>query len=188
MAVGIDSSLGALMAARRAFAAERNVTFVCSDARFLPFKSDVFRCVFSYSVLQHFSQTDADLVLAQIGRVLKHGGCSIVQMANQGGLRSGFRRVRDDSDIFRVRYWRLETLKKSYARQIGPTKVIAEAFGGLGLLVEDWRVVSVRARILIAISVMLKRAAQIITPLVRLADSVYVISTKPSAAYTQPRL
>lgn len=46
--VGIDPSLGAIMAARRAFSSETNVAFVCGDARFLPFRDDIFHCVFSY--------------------------------------------------------------------------------------------------------------------------------------------
>src|SRR5689334_18628389 len=108
--VGIDPSLGALMAARRAFPTEQNVAFVCGDARFLPFKDNAFRRVFSYSVLQHFSETDADLALAQIGRVLQRGGCATIQMAHRGGLRSTYLRTRRDymkGGIFRVRYWPL---------------------------------------------------------------------------------
>src|SRR5205085_2700917 len=107
-AVGLDPSLGAIMAARRAFQNERDVAFVCGDARFLPFKNDAFRCVFSYSVLQHFSEMDAELALAQIGRVLQQSGYSKIQMAHAGGLRSTYMRRRGDyqsGGVFRVRYW-----------------------------------------------------------------------------------
>src|SRR5665213_3496574 len=44
---GIDPSLGAIMAARRAFRDQPDVMFVCGDARFLPFKKEAFECVFS---------------------------------------------------------------------------------------------------------------------------------------------
>jgi hypothetical protein len=56
--------------------------------------------------------------------------------------------------------------------------VEAEAFGGLGLLSGDWRIVSAKAKLLTVISTGLKRVARIIKPLLWLADSVYVISTK----------
>jgi SAM-dependent methyltransferase len=178
--VGLDPSLGAIMAARRAFN-EENVSFVCGDARFLPFKEDVFRCVFSYSVLQHFAEADAELALAEIGRVLGRNGCAKIQMAHRGGLRSTFVRTRSNymsGGQFRVRYWSLSQLRVAFTNKIGPTRVEAEAFGGLGLLSGDWRIVSAKAKLLTVISTGLKRVARIIKPLLWLADSVYVISTK----------
>src|SRR5580700_347845 len=55
--VGIEPSLGAIMAAKRAFSTpDLDIAWVCGDARFLPFKPDLFRCAFSYSVIQHFSE------------------------------------------------------------------------------------------------------------------------------------
>ena len=55
---------------------------------------------------------------------------------------------------------------------------MAEAFGGLGLLPEDWSLVSLRAKILIALSAVLKRLSRILPVLVDLADSVYVTAIK----------
>jgi SAM-dependent methyltransferase len=179
--VGIDTSLGAIMAARRAFQNERNVMFVCGDARFLPFKDNTFHCVFSYSVIQHFSEVDAETALGEIGRALAEHGCSKIQMAHRGGLRSTYIRTRSDyfsAGVFCVRYWSLAQLKRVFDKNIGRSTVIAEAFGGLGLLAEDWRVVSRKSKVLIVISGILKRVAQVIRPLIRLADSVYVVSVK----------
>lgn len=56
--------------------------------------------------------------------------------------------------------------------------MIPEAFGGLGLLAEDWQVVSGKSKVLIVMSIMLKKVARIIRPLIFLADSVYVVSVK----------
>jgi SAM-dependent methyltransferase/uncharacterized protein YbaR (Trm112 family) len=179
--VGIDPSLGALMAARRAFQSERNVTFVCGDARFLPFKDNTFDCVFSYSVVQHFSEVDAETTLAEIGRVLGQNGYSKIQMAHSGGLRSTYIRTRPDyvnGGVFRVRYWSLMKINEVFSTNVGPTHVIPEAFGGLGLLDNDWRVVSGKAKVLIVMSIILKRVARVVRPLIRLADSVYVVSTR----------
>jgi len=179
--VGIDPSLGAIMAARRAFHRERHVMFVCGDARFLPFKNKTFDCVFSYSVIQHFSEEDAERTLAEIGRTLTDHGFSKIQMAHRGGFRSKYIRSRSDYfnlGVFSVRYWPLNKLKRTFEKTIGPSTVIPEAFGGLGLLVDDWWGASRKAKLLIIISIILKNAAQIIKSLIRIADSVYVISTK----------
>jgi SAM-dependent methyltransferase len=179
--VGIDPSLGAIMAARRAFRDERNVMFCCGDARFLPFKDHMFDCVFSYSVMQHFSEIDAAKALREIGRALRQNGRAKIQMAHRGGVRSTYIRMRSnysDSGEFRVRYWSLCQIKKVFNKNIGPSSVIAEAFGGLGLLHDDWRIVSVKTKLLILISVCMKKAATVISLLVHFADSVYVVSVK----------
>jgi uncharacterized protein YbaR (Trm112 family) len=179
--VGIDPSLGAIMAARRAFKNERDVMFVCGDARFLPFRAKTFVRVFSYSVVQHFAEIDATVALAEVGRVLDRNGVSTIQMAHRKGIRSTYIRVRRgylSGDIFRVRYWSLSQMRRTFTKEIGPSRLIPEAFGGLGLLGEDWKMVSARAKILIFISTTLKAIARIVKPLIYIADSVYVISIK----------
>jgi SAM-dependent methyltransferase len=180
--IGIDPSLGAILAARRAFAGEQpNLGFVCGDARFLPFKQNTFHCAFSYSVIQHFAETDAEICIAEMGRALRVGGCAKVQMAHKGGLRSTYIRTRRhymDSGVFRVRYWSLRAMRSAFAKRIGPTKLRAEAFGGLGLLAEDRQHVSAKARALILASTLLRKTARFIRPLIYVADSVYVTSHK----------
>jgi SAM-dependent methyltransferase len=180
--VGIDPSLGAILAARRAFSRMNlDIAFVCGDARFLPFKADSFRCTFSYSVIQHFSEIDAELAIAELGRVLRRGGFAKIQMAHKSGLRSTYQRTRRgyvDSGPFRVRYWSLRSMCDVFEKRIGPSTLMAEAFGGLGLLAEDTKYVSAKAKVLIAISTLLKKASTFVHPLINLADSVYVISTK----------
>jgi SAM-dependent methyltransferase/uncharacterized protein YbaR (Trm112 family) len=180
--IGIDPSLGAIMAARRAFSdAHLDLSFVCGDARFLPFKTGVFSCAFSYSVFQHFSEADAEFAIVELGRILRRGGFAKIQMAHRGGIRSTYHRTRRDygeAGVFQVRYWSLTSMRSVFEKNIGPTILRAEAFGGLGLLGEDRNYVSARAKVLIIISLLMKKLTSIATPLVRLADSVYVISTK----------
>jgi hypothetical protein len=69
-------------------------------------------------------------------------------------------------------------LRYAFERNIGPSALTAEAFGGLGLLFEDRNYVSTQARIMIAISTSLKKVAAFVRPLIYLADSVYVVSVK----------
>src|SRR5262249_27020837 len=132
-------------------------------------------------VIQHLSEDDVEMTLTEIGRTLTYDGFSKIQMAHRGGLRSTYIRTRSDyagHGIFRVRYWSLDNLKRVFYKNIGPSNIIAEAFGGLGLLVDDWWIVSEKAKTLILISLILKNIARIFKPLIRIADSVYVISTK----------
>lgn len=180
--VGIDPSLGAILAARRASSGSGlDMAFVCGDARFLPFKDAAFQCVFSYSVIQHFSEADAALTIGELGRVLRQGGFAKIQMAHSGGLRSTYSRTRPnylDAGSFRVRYWTLAAMRAAFEKSIGPVALLAEGFGGLGLLAEDFKLVSARAKLLIIISTLLKRLAFIMPSLIQLADSVYVVATK----------
>jgi len=181
LVVGIDPSLGAIMAARRAFENERNVMFVCGDARFLPFRDNIFARVFSYSVVQHFSETDAGAALGEVSRVLDRNGSSTIQMAHRGGIRSTYVRTRRNylgGGRFRVRYWSLSEINRDFTKKIGRSTLISEGFGGLGLLIEDWRIVSTSAKILIFISAVMKKIARVVGPLMYIADSIYVVSIK----------
>jgi SAM-dependent methyltransferase/uncharacterized protein YbaR (Trm112 family) len=180
--VGIDPSLGAVLAAQRAFSRMAlDLAFVCGDARYLPFKSDTYQCAFSYSVIQHFSEMDTEIAVAEVGRVLSRGGFAKIQMAHKGGLRSIYSNTRRNyakGGPFRVRYWSLAALRNVFEKKIGPTTLKAEGFGGLGLLAEDRPYVSNGVKLLIIISTFLKGLSLLLNPLIRLADSIYVVSVK----------
>jgi 2-polyprenyl-3-methyl-5-hydroxy-6-metoxy-1,4-benzoquinol methylase/uncharacterized protein YbaR (Trm112 family) len=87
--VGIDPSLGAIMAAKRV-ASELNldIKYIVGDGRFLPFREQSFDIVYSYSVLQHFTKPDVKVALAEVNRTLKRNGLAKIQMANKWGVRS----------------------------------------------------------------------------------------------------
>ena len=69
--VGVDPSLGAVMAARRvARQLGAGSRYVVADARYLPFADGFFDAAFSYSVFQHFSHADAELAVSEMGRLL----------------------------------------------------------------------------------------------------------------------
>ncbi|MEI9805050.1 MAG: hypothetical protein WDN48_12025 [Pseudolabrys sp.] len=113
--------------------------------------------------------------------MLRHGGISKVQMAHAGGLRSTYIRTRRgyiDSGVFRVRYWPLDALRNVFGKNVGPSRLIPEAFGGLGLLPEDRKFASRKARLLIGLSQVFKALSRVMPGLIRLADSVYVVSAK----------
>lgn len=179
--VGIDPSLGAVLAAKD-LCRELGVagSFVVADARFLPFSSDVFDVSFSYSVLQHLSEDDAQAAIASIARVTRSGGTVKVQMAAKYGLRSLQHQIKRSfrpPTGFQVRYWTVPRLKEAYSRLIGPTRVSVDCFFGLGWQFSDWSYMrSIHKPILLG-SEVLRRLSVVFPPLRYFADSVFMNSS-----------
>jgi len=180
--VGIDPSLGAVLAARRV---SRQLgaaaQFVVGDARFLPLADDSFDTVFSYSVVQHFSKENAHLAISEMGRVLKRGGECLVQMPNKWGLRCLFHQVRRRFRVpvlFEVRYWTLSELLQTYSSMIGPTRLSVDCFFGLGLQASDSHLMPFGRRCVIVLSERLRHLSRSLRVLTSVADSVYVASVK----------
>lgn len=180
--VGLDPSLGALMAARRVSGSLGiRARYVCGDARFLPFRDESFDAVFSYSVLQHFSETNVELVLRDIARVLRPGGVSLIQMPNRAGLRCLYHQLRRNFRApreFEVRYWSLRKLQETFGRSLGESTVFVDCFFGLGLQKADWDLMPISHRVIIGLSEVLKGLSRNLPALTRLADSVFVFSRK----------
>jgi SAM-dependent methyltransferase/uncharacterized protein YbaR (Trm112 family) len=182
--VGIDPSLGAVLAARRVSRQlGLEADFVVGDARFLPFSKQSFDNVFSYSVIQHFSKPDARTTFAEIGRVLVPGGDALLQMPNVWGVRClyhqarrGFREPLD----FEVRYWTTGALTETLGSLVGPTTLSVDCFFGIGLQAADAHLMPADRRCMIRLSEWLRRLSSWAMPLVWVADSIYVHASKPT--------
>ena len=181
-AVGIDPSLGAVLAARRVAASlGRPIHYVVGDARYLPFAGKQFDAAYSYSVIQHLSPPDAGASVTEIGRVLRPGGVVRVQMPTRYGLRCLYhqarRRFRTARD-FEVRYWTWPQLRRMFTAAVGPTRIEVEGFLGIGLRATDAALMTPGLAAVLRTSEFLKSASAVIPPLARLADSVFVEATK----------
>lgn len=179
--VGLDPCLGAVAAARR-LAVRSGVNFlpVVGDARYQPFRQELFRSVFSYSVLQHFSREDVGLAVAEVHRVLAPGGRSAIQMPNRNGIRCQWhlaRRGYSDGSEFDVRYWSLAQLESVFGG-IGRTRYSVDCYFGLGLQPTDRDLMKGLGRAALDVSEFLKRALPTRGLPVRLADSVWVVSER----------
>lgn len=180
--IGIDPSLGAVMAARRlARTIDVDVKYVVADARYLPFTQETFSEVYSYSVLQHLSEENVRLALAELERVLKSGGTAKIQMAAKFGLRSlqqqwrrGFREPSD----FQVRYWSVPKLTRTFEELIGQTEVTTDCYFGLGLQWSNFGQMRPLHKPILIASEGLKRLSNVIPPLRYVADSVFCTATK----------
>lgn len=180
--VGLDPSLGALMAARRVSSSLGiRSRYVCGDARFLPFRDESLDAVFSYSVLQHLSEPDVGLVLQDIARVLRPGGISLIQMPNRIGLRCLFHQVRRGfraPRAFEVRYWSMRKLHETFGKLLGESTAFVDCFFGLGLQEADSYLMPISRRAIIALSEVLKGLSEDLPVLAEFADSVFVLSRK----------
>jgi len=181
-AVGIDPSLGAVMAARRV-ARQLGVParFVVGDARHLPFAPGTFATVFSYSVIQHFSREDAARAVSEIGRVLDRDGVARVQMPTRYGIRCLYHQLRrgfGDGSGFEVRYWLLRDLQRMFSERIGPSAFEVDGYFGIGLQQSDRHLMTPFRRVVLRASSMMTAASRRVSWLINIADSVYVRSVK----------
>jgi SAM-dependent methyltransferase/uncharacterized protein YbaR (Trm112 family) len=181
-AVGIDPSLGAVMAARRAARQLGSpARYVVGDARHLPFATGVFDAVYSYSVIQHFSRADAAQAVSAMGRVLAPGGMAAVQMPTVFGLRCLYhqarRRFREPGG-FEVRYWSLPALRQLFTQAVGPVRFEVDGYFGIGLQPSDRPLMPSRLAMVLSVSEALKSVSVYLPPLAWLADSVIVHATK----------
>lgn len=179
--VSIDPQLGfALIAAAVCRQLGINARFVVADARHLPFADSSFDRIFSYSVIQHFSKSDAKETLSQVARVLRRGGRSLIQMPNKFGLRSAYHQMREHfrpGGQFRVRYWSPSELDRVFSAVIGRSKVSVDGFFGLGVQPGDLPLLPFRSRIVILASEFMRK----LRVFDFFADSLYVSSEKTSS-------
>jgi SAM-dependent methyltransferase/uncharacterized protein YbaR (Trm112 family) len=176
--LGIDPSLGAVMAARRvARQLEIPNRYIVGDARFLPLPDHAVDVVYSYSVLQHFSPEDADSSIAEMGRVLTPGGIARVQMPTRFGVRCLYhqaRRAFRAATGFEVRYWTLTALAELFGRHIGPATFEVDGYFGIGLQRADEAMMTPALRRVLHASERLKALSRRCRPLISVADSVFV--------------
>lgn len=183
--VGIDPSLGAVMAARRA-ARQLGLRprFIVGDGRYLPFAAGTFDVVYSYSVLQHFSEQDVEKCAAEAGRIMVAGGTMKVQMATRYGVRCLYHQTRRrfrQARGFEVRYWTPDQLRRLFATRVGPVRFHADCYFGIGLQSSDRHLMTWPLTLVLAASKTLRRLSQTVTPLVLVADSVFVEARKQPA-------
>ncbi len=178
--IGLDPSLDAVLAARRV-SRQLGVEpdFVVGDARFLPFLDNAFDRVFSYGVFQHFSKDNVRASLEEVARVLKPNGITLIQMPNKYGLRQYQqyrRRGYTEGEAFEVRYWTPAELMKTFEEKFGRTKMTTDCYFGLGIQPSDADLLPFKYKMIIQSSEVLRWMSEIIKPLTKIADSVYLES------------
>ena len=158
-----------------------DTAFVVADARYLPFREGCFDVTFSYGVLQHFSKENARTALAEMGRVLSDHGKILVQMPNKYGIRSFQQRMRrgfSEGEAFQVRYWTTAELIETFRDRFGNVRLTADCYFGLGIQASDVDLLPAKYRAIVHLSELLRKVSRSVKPLAKIADSVYLESTK----------
>lgn len=180
--IGIDPSIGAIMAARRVSRQlGLKIKFLVADARFLPFAENSIDYVFSYSVLQHLSHPNLKMVLPEIRRTLTANGTSLIQMPNKYGIRCIYhqaKRLFSTTHLFDVRYLSVPSLEKLFSRAIGNTEVSVDCYFGIGLQAKDIDFMPSKYKYVIRASELLRKTSLSVPALTYLADSVYLTSKR----------
>jgi SAM-dependent methyltransferase len=179
--VGIDPSLKGIRAARRvAQQLGIEVSYLVADGRYLPFRDSTFDQVFSYSVLQHLSKQNTRAVLAEIRRVLRCTGQSLVQLPNVFGVRCLYHQLRRgfrETTGFEVRYWTIPELSRTFESALGPTSIEVDGFFSLNPQISDLRLFPWQYKLLVLLSHGLQRLSRHAPGLAYLADSLYLLSS-----------
>lgn len=102
VAVGLDSSLGAVLLSRR----RRLSHLTAGSVAALPFRSGVFDAVYCADVLQHLDRRAAAETAAELARALCPGGLLLIRTAARRGL--GRKKHRDAADY---QQWEPEKLR-----------------------------------------------------------------------------
>jgi len=184
--VGIDPSLGAVLAAKR-LTQELGIDaqFVVADALRLPFQDKTFDYIFSYSVLQHLSRDDCEKITREAGRVSNDNAELMIQMANMFGIRSLYhlaRRGFRSGSGFDVRYYSPNQLVRMFEKNYGHSRLSVDCYFGLGIQAADRHVVSTPKRLVIDASEFLRSAAGHLPFLRYAADSLYICSYRSADA------
>ncbi len=184
--IGIDPSLDAVLAAKRV-SAQLGVEadFVVGDARFLPFAEKSFDVVYSYGVFQHLSKENVRTCLDEAARVLKENGKTLFQMPNKYGIRQYQqyrRRGRTEGEGFEIRYWTPAELMETFGKRFGAMKMTSDCYFGLGIQGKDADLLPLKYKMIIYSSEFLRKISNVVTPLRKVADSVYLESVDQKKA------
>lgn len=187
--VGIDIKHEPAVAARRVTKLHGFEGYtVVADLGRLPFADGVFDRVFSYSVIQHTHRERARACIGHVHRILRTGGGCTLEFPISEGVGHRLRgdthhaKGEDDWESWDVRLYTRAELEGLFAPLFGNFTTEVDCYFGIGVQWTDIDILPWYFRPIPMVSEALRRAAKSVTPIARLADSIYAIATKTSAA------
>lgn len=157
---------------------------VVADLQNIPFQSEIFDLVWSFSVIQHTAESRLLKCLKHIHRVLKKDGFTYLEFPNKNGIRNRIgpakknATLKDDINSWHVRYYSIEEYKLMFEKVFGNFHYDVHSFLGIGVLPEDLKYVTFRNKILCAASLAGVQLCKVIPFLNAKADSIYVKAIK----------
>lgn len=190
--VGIDIRLEFCEAALKTLRDNnRNGYSLVADLKNLPFQSNIFDLVWSFSVIQHTHKQRLLSCLTHINRILKNSGFTFLEFPNKYGLRNRYRGVKESSgsendyDSWCVRYYSIKEYRDIFNDIFGNFKYYNHSFIGIGILSEDLKYVSVKNKFLVGVSLLGSMITNLIPPLKQISDSIYIKAYKNQSKGTQ---
>jgi SAM-dependent methyltransferase/uncharacterized protein YbaR (Trm112 family) len=186
--IGMDIHLDALLAAIRVAARIGAFSeYVCGDPETMPFLSATVDVVYSYSVFQHMEKEKVKSIFKEIFRILTPGGFCLIQLPNTFGMfnlmrqaQRGFRRPRPDS--FEMRYWSLGELRQAIKLAgLSCLSTRADGFLSQNPQMSDLDLLSTTGKLIVRVSHLGCKAADVLPFLIRVADSWYIQAYRPVA-------
>ena len=190
--VGVDIKWEAAKATRQVLADLGLPGFaVVADLRALPFKTERFDFVWSYSVIQHTHRKRACACLQEIARVLKKGCECQLEFPIRPGLWNRIQAPRSDGEAddyasWCVRYYTIAELRSLFLEKFGNFTFKNHCYFGIGIQPIDLRYVRWRFKPIVLGSLILHQLSRVFSPLKRLSDSIYVAARKTGWAVGQP--
>jgi ubiquinone/menaquinone biosynthesis C-methylase UbiE len=152
------------------------IDIVNGDGRRLPLPDDSVDAAFSYSVLQHLPKVEARAAFEEMVRVVRPGGEVRVQMPNVAGARQRqlLRRGVVSDSKFNVRPWSFDELGALASDLCAQWSISADGYFSLNAQWSERAAMPMRSKLIVAVSESLRRLSTVATPLVRVADSLWV--------------
>jgi ubiquinone/menaquinone biosynthesis C-methylase UbiE/uncharacterized protein YbaR (Trm112 family) len=185
--IGIDIRLEFCKTARGVLADLKKTGYtVVADLENIPFRNDVFDLVWSFSVIQHTHIDRLKNCLFHINRILASEGYSVLEFPNKDGIRNRFGVAQDSSQnddytSWNVRYYSPNDYKSIFAEFLDGFEYKNHSFLGIGVLPEDLKYVSLRNKLICAVSLLASSITGIFPFLARYSDSIYIRAVKQAA-------
>ena len=183
--VGLDIQLDAVRAAleiHRQFGLR--AYGVVGDFSRLPFSSDLFNLVWSFSALQHAHKDLVRLCVSEIGRILVNKGDVMLQFPNRNGLSNRLRRHTSDTEhdvrSWAVRYYSEEELHHLMS-EFDNVAVSVHSFFGLGVCPSDAKYLPMPMSLVIRVCSGITEIAQVLPRLGKFADSFFITGTNSNS-------
>jgi len=171
-----------------------NGFLVVADLNNLPFKENTFDFIWSFSVLQHTHRTRIAACIKESYRILNANGEVKIEFPTSNGLWNKAVKIlrskneEDDYDSWCVRYFSIKELKKLFTPTFSNVHFLAHCFGGIGILKEDLKHVKLIYKPWIILSLGFTFLANKISPLIYLADSIYITAQKKAIHTTGKKM
>jgi ubiquinone/menaquinone biosynthesis C-methylase UbiE/uncharacterized protein YbaR (Trm112 family) len=183
--VGIDISISSLVLAKKISEKLnlKNCNFVCCDVLDLPLKENTFDRVFSFSFLQHFSESNLQIILKNVANKMKNNSIFKTQMVNKYAFRSIY-------NIIKIKYFEKKIIKNFSVRYFSIKKInkifnqhfIIKNFENYSFFTQaqitDYKIMSFKSKFFLMISKILNTLASYFTFLKYISDNCIFILKK----------